>query len=292
MLTGRSSARLAPAVASLRPWLLRKARSMDPIARYNARRWQALADADAVFTRPALNLDPAGARRMVDPEGLLGDLAGKRVLCLASGGGQQSAAFALLGAAVTVFDLSPAQLERDRQVAAHYRLAVATMQGDMRDLSALPRAGFDIVWHGYSLSFVPDPRVVFGEVAGALTPGGLYDVQVANPFTIGMTPEDWNGAGYTMRYPYQDGLEITAADPDWVYERNAGHAEPVPPPREYRHTLSALVNGLIAQGFVITRLADDRHLRPDPSASPGTWDHFVSRAPPWLSISARLLPVF
>ena len=84
---------------------------MDDISNYNRERWNALARANALFTRPALHLDASTARQKIDPEGLLGELAGKRVLCLASGGGQQSAAFALLGAHVTVCDLSDAQLD-------------------------------------------------------------------------------------------------------------------------------------------------------------------------------------
>src|SRR5216683_2527153 len=107
---------------------------MDEIAQYNRERWKALADANAVYTRPKLELDESSAREMVDPDGTLGDLKGKRVLCLASGGGRQSAAFGLLGAEVTVFDLSPELLERDRQTAQHYHLTLTFREGDMRDL--------------------------------------------------------------------------------------------------------------------------------------------------------------
>src|ERR687894_294918 len=91
---------------------------MDDIAQYNIERWKALVEANAVFTRPALNLDPSLALAQLDPERRLGTVAGKDVLCLACGGGQQSVAFALLGAKVTVFDLSAAQLDRDRVAAA------------------------------------------------------------------------------------------------------------------------------------------------------------------------------
>jgi hypothetical protein len=69
---------------------------MDELTKYNIARWKALVDANALFTRPALNLDPISARERLDPEGRLGDIAGKDVLCLACGGGQQSIAFALL----------------------------------------------------------------------------------------------------------------------------------------------------------------------------------------------------
>ncbi len=59
---------------------------------------------------PFLDLDVSSARRLLDPDGIMDEVEGKRVLCLASGGGQQSAAFALLGAEVTVFDISETQL--------------------------------------------------------------------------------------------------------------------------------------------------------------------------------------
>ena len=95
---------------------------MDDVTAFNVARWQALADADALFSWPALDLDVVSARALLERGGQFGtwldDLDRKRVLCLAGGGGQQSAAFAVLGARVTVVDLSAAQLERDRQVAA------------------------------------------------------------------------------------------------------------------------------------------------------------------------------
>ncbi len=263
---------------------------MDDIARYNIARWRALAGANALFTRPALRLDPDTAREKIDPEGRLGAIAGKDVLCLAGGGGQQSAAFALLGARVTVVDLSDAQLARDREAAAHYGIDIVTVQADMRDLSRLDAAAFDIVWQPYSLNFVPDARAVFGEVARVLRPGGRYHFNCANPFFSGLGQRDWNGEGYTLKRPYVDGAEIAYDDQDWVYDRDAWRGEPVPGPREYRHTLSTLVNGLIGRGFVLLHLSDSRDLHPDPGAEPGTWAHFVAIAPPWLAFWAAYRP--
>ena len=65
---------------------------MDEIAKYNQARWKALVEADALFTRPNLNLDFDSARQVVDSVGKLGEVAGRDVLCLAGGGGRQSAA--------------------------------------------------------------------------------------------------------------------------------------------------------------------------------------------------------
>ena len=175
---------------------------MDDVARYNIERWRRLVEANAVFTQPRLDLDIDSARTVVDPENKLGDLSDRRVLCLASGGGQQSAAFAWLGAQVTVVDLADGQLARDQQAAAHYGFSIHTIQGDMRDLSALQAGMFDVVWQPYSLNFVPDPQLVFAQVARVLRQGGLYYFACANPFFFGMSQDDWNGEGYVLRRPY------------------------------------------------------------------------------------------
>jgi SAM-dependent methyltransferase len=259
---------------------------MDPIAKYNQERWSALVRANAIFTRPQLDLDAAAAQELVDPAGRLGDVRGKRVLCLAAGGGQQSVAFALLGAEVTVIDLSAEQLEQDRLAAAHYGLAVETIQADMRDLSALPAATFDRVFHPYSLNFVPDARAVFAQVARVIRPGGLYYFNCANPSFAGLMIQEWDGRGYPLRQPYADGVEIRYADESWVFRGEMPETE-ISGPVEYKHTLGTLVNGLIEQGFVIRRVEEEFLGQPDISAEPGTTEHFSAIAPPWLRFWAE-----
>ena len=263
---------------------------MDDVASYNRERWEALVRANALFTRPALHLDAASARQKVDPDGRLGELAGKQVLCLASGGGQQSVAFALLGAIVTVCDLSEGQLQRDREAAAHYGVTIETVQSDMRDLSTFADAAFDVVWHPYSINFVPEIGMVFGEVARVLCDRGLYHLHFANPFFSGLTAQDWDGHGYAVKLPYVDGAEITYQDQDWVYSRDESAGETIPAPREYRHTLSTVINGLVERGFVIRHLSDTLDMLHDAPAEPGTWDHLVAFAPPWLAVWACYCP--
>jgi SAM-dependent methyltransferase len=261
---------------------------MDEIAEYNVERWRRLVEAGALYTRPLLNLDATSARETLDPRGRLGELSGRRVLCLAGGGGRESAAFALLGARVTVFDLSEEQLRQDRRAAAHYRTEVETIRGDIRDLSRLYGAAFDLVWHSYSLNFVPDARAVFREVARVVRAGGLYRLMCANPFVMGATTKDWDGRGYALSEAYLDGAEVTGADEAWVYEREG--REPISPPREYRHGLGTLVGGMAEQGFRILRASEDGSIHPKPDAEPGTWDHFVSIVRPWLTFLSRYDP--
>jgi 2-polyprenyl-3-methyl-5-hydroxy-6-metoxy-1,4-benzoquinol methylase len=263
-------------------------RSVDEVARYNIERWNALVRANALFTRPQLELDADSAREQVDPDGMLGDVAGKDVLLLAGGGGQQSAAFGLLGARVTVLDIAEGQLERDQQAAAHYGLTITTQPGDMRDLSVFGTASFDLVYHPYSLNFVPDAREVFAQVARVLRPGGMYYVMCANPLAAGLTEHSWNGEGYALRSPYVQGAEIVYEDSDWVYGR--GDHAPIQRPREFRQTLSAVINGLVAQRFMIVQVQEIMAHDASPDAEPGTWDHFTAIMPPWLALWAVYRP--
>ncbi len=262
---------------------------MDGVANYNRERWEALARNNAIFTRPDLTLTATTARALIDLEGKLGDLTGQRVLCLACGGGQQSVAFALLGATVTVVDLSEAQLERDRIAATHYGINIRIIQADMRDLSALESATFDLVYQPYSINFVPDATIVFGEVARVVQPGGLYHFQCANPFFTGLLAEDWDGQGYPLALPYLQGALIEYNDEPWVF-RGEMPDEAIDRPREYRQTLGTLVNGLTTNNFEILGIQEEHLGEPNIDAAPGTTDHFTAIAPPWLRFWARLSP--
>jgi ubiquinone/menaquinone biosynthesis C-methylase UbiE len=262
---------------------------MDEVAAYNQVRWKALVESNALFTRPKLNLDIDSARRMIDFDGKLGDVAEKNVLCLAGGGGQQSAAFAFLGAHVTVLDISDEQLGRDQEVAGHYGFEIKTVQGDMRNLSCFETAGFDVIHQAYSLNFVPDAVEVFRQVARVLRIGGIYQFACANPFVMGIGQKDWNGEGYLLKEPYIGGARISYDDQDWVYNREMH--EKIPSPVEYRHTLSNVLNGLIENGFVLLHVSDNCDMNSDAAAAPKTWEHFTAFAPPWLSIRAAFRPV-
>jgi SAM-dependent methyltransferase len=240
---------------------------------------------NALFTRPRLEMDASSAQERLDPDSAFGELRGKDVLCLAGGGGYQSAAFGLLGAHVTVVDLSPEQLEHDRLTATHYGLEMTLIEGDMRDLSMLDKATFDLVFQPYSLNFVPDVGRVFGQVARVLRPSGIYAFQCANPAFSGLTERNWNGEGYVLKRPYAAGAEIIYEDQPWVYDQQE---TTVPPPREFRHTFDILTRELMRHRFQIEHISEWFSIYPDVNAEPGTWDHFVAFAPPWLAFRTRL----
>ena len=259
----------------------------DAIYRFNLDRWEALVKADALFSRPWFCETKASALCRLDPFGLLGDIAGKDVLCLAGGGGQQAVAFALNGARVSVFDISAGQLERDQQAGRHYGYAVSTFQGDMRDLSVFDVDAFDVVSQPYSLNFVPDCREVFAQVVRVLRPGGLYSFWAANPFATGLGTHSWNGTAYEINSLYEQGQLTEYQDEAWVFPSTSSTPRPTGP-REYRHLLSTLINGLIQEGFDIVHMQEETGHPATNSPAPGEWEHFTAVMPPWLSFVARL----
>ncbi|MDI6770093.1 MAG: class I SAM-dependent methyltransferase [Anaerolineales bacterium] len=197
---------------------------MDAISQDNRARWNALARANVEYSRPFLDFTREQVAEYIYRHGVLKDVNGKNVLCLASGGGQDSVAFGLLGAKVTVLDLSDVQLERDRQGAAHHGLSVTTIHGDMRDLSVFSDEAFDVVWQVYSVNFVPSVESIFREVARVLKPGGIYFVQFANPFVQGVDEDAWDGRAYPLTGFYLDGEDLVERFPYWDVKQPAPHS--------------------------------------------------------------------
>lgn len=273
---------------------------MDELTQFNKERWEELAQAGTLYARPYLDLSNDEARKIVDEVGLIGDCTGKDVLCLGGGGGQQAIAFALLGAKATVFDIAEAQLALDRQAADHYGVPLATVQGDMRDLSHFADRSFDIVWQPYSINFVPDVGQVFAEVARVLRPGGLYQVDCHNPFTQLVDETTWNGVGYLLSHPYRAGEEVIPekyfSEADWVFEDQTGVEHRVKSPRSWRHGLGDMINELVRAGFVLRHFAEvtfefvDPNAENEPAPEPGSWAHYMSVVAPYLRFWATYRP--
>jgi SAM-dependent methyltransferase len=173
-------------------------------------------------------------------------LAGTDVLCLASGGGQQGPILAATGAHVTVFDNSPAQLAQDTAVAQRDGLSLRTVLGDMRDLSALGDATFDLIVHPVSNMFCPDLAPVWRECFRVLRPGGGLLAGFMNPDIFIFDADAGENRGeLAVRHPlpYSD-LDLDTAE----RERLWGPHEPI----GFSHTLTAQLGGQLAAGFAIT----------------------------------------
>jgi len=180
------------------------------------------------------------------------ELAGMAVLCLASGGGQQGPVLAAAGAAVTVFDNSPRQLQQDQVVARREGLQIAGVLGDMRDLSEFPDGSFELVFHPCSNAFVPDVRPVWREAFRVLRPGGVLLAGFTNPVEYMFDAVAYERGELVVKHPlpYSD---LTDASPE---ER--ARMEAAGEPLSFGHTLEDQLGGQLDAGFVITALFEDR----------------------------------
>ena len=259
---------------------------LDEIARINQAFWEDEVSQATGYTRPWLDLERAtveayasGAIAVmpdpyayVYPRSVFQRVAGQSVLCLATAGGQQSAVFGLLGANVTVYDLTDAMLANDRIAAAAHRYPVRTIQGDMRDLSALGDGEFDLVYQEISLGYVPDPLPVYREVARVLKPGGLYRVAHCNPAVQSVEPDSWDGQAYRIDRRYRGGQE-----------QNPGARSVT-----FVHLLPAIFNGLVDAGMAIEAVCEDpRHLHHPADAEPGSYRHMLTYVQSYFAIIAR-----
>jgi ubiquinone/menaquinone biosynthesis C-methylase UbiE len=251
----------------------------DEIRVANEQHWNRMVEEGCGYTIPWLDLDPVLIRQYAKgeletlPERekdifsfiQIADVEDKDILCLALGGGQQSAVFGLLGGRVTVVDLAQGQLDGDRKAAAHYGYEITTIHADMRDLSCLSDESFDIVY-GTGMCYIPDVREVYSEVARVLRTGGIYRVDFGQPAVHFVA---WDGEAYRITKPYAEKID----------QREDGAIE-------FRHYLDDIFNGILAVGMSIQQVQDScRYQQPDPKPPSGSWTHH------WTYVGGRFVIV-
>ena len=186
------------------------------------------------------------------PRDWFGALKAKKVLCLASGGGQQGPVLAAAGARVVVLDNSPAQLEQDRLVAARDGLDIQLVLGRMDDLSRFPDSAFDLIVHPVSNLFAPDIRSVWREAFRTLCPRGALLSGFANPVNYLFDAEELERGTLAARYslPYSDLSSLSREALDKYIKKGE--------PLEFGHSLDDQIGGQLEAGFVITGFYEDR----------------------------------
>jgi SAM-dependent methyltransferase len=230
------------------------------------------------FTRAAADDDFANPLTTVDHVGWLGgDIRGKHVLCLAAGGGKHGPLYAAAGGIVTVVDISPAQLELDRQVAAERKLELKTVEASMDDLAMFTVGEFDIIIQPVSTCYLPEVGPTYREIARVNRPGGLYISQHKSPVSLQADIQP-SASGYELSEPYfrTGPLPPVAGSP----HREEGTLE-------YLHRWEQLIGLMCRAGFVIEDLLEPLHAKSD--AMPGTFAHRSRFVAPYVRIKARRL---
>ncbi len=249
----------------------------DSIRTQNRSAWDARRMDPRFVRTDALPNNRDEALASIDPW-LLGEgsIEGRRILCLAAGGGMHGPLLALAGANVTVVDFSDQQLTIDRQLANHYRLNIQTVNASIDDLAALASASFDAVVQPVSSCYVRELLKVYAEVARVLRPKGLYVAQHKQPTSLQATtlPSD---KGYLVQSYADEGCELSPSN-----EKSSIRESEM---TEFVHTWETLLGGLCRSGFVIEDFIEPP--RSDAWAPLGSPEYRARFLPPYVKVKAR-----
>ncbi len=178
------------------------------------------------------------------PHEWFGDLKGKKVLGLASGGGQQMPIFTALGAECTVLDYSQAQLRSEREVVDREGYDIRIVHGDMTKPLPFEDEEFDLIFHPVSNCYVEKVEPIFKECYRVLKKGGVllggYD-HIIN-YVLDDTEEH-----FAFKLPFNP-----LKNPDQMEFMQKGDYGV-----QFSHTLEEQLGGQIAAGFIIDGFYED-----------------------------------
>lgn len=178
------------------------------------------------------------------PHHWFSDFKGKKILGLASGGGQQIPIFTALGAECTVLDYSKEQCDSEKLVAKREGYDVNIIQADMTKRLPFDDESFDIIFHPVSNCYIEKVEPVFKECYRVLKKGGLflggYDIGINYVFDI-----DEKHVQYSLPFNPLKNKEHY----EFAFKNNDGI--------QFSHTIEEQINGQLQAGFRLLSLYDD-----------------------------------
>ena len=178
------------------------------------------------------------------PHEWFGDLRGKKILGLASGGGQQMPIFTALGAECTVFDYSEKQIESERLVAAREGYEIRAVRGDMTKPLPFADGEFDLVFHPVANCYVKEVGPIWRECFRVLKPGGAL--------IAGMD----HYVNYIVDGEEREIVNALPFDP-LSNEEHRKMLELDDAGMQFSHTIEEQINGQLEAGFRLLSLYED-----------------------------------
>ena len=179
------------------------------------------------------------------PHEWFGEIKGRRILGLASGGGQQMPVFAALGAECTVLDYSAEQINSEKLVAEREHYDINILRADMTKPLPFDDGHFDIIFHPVSNCYVREVLPIWKECFRVLKRGGIL--------IAGM----------------DSGMNFLFADDDEEHIVNSLPFDPVANPEQmaqlekddcgvqFSHGLEEQIGGQLKAGFILTDIYED-----------------------------------
>lgn len=179
------------------------------------------------------------------PHEWFGELRGKKVLGLASGGGQQMPVFAALGALCTVLDYSEEQLKSERLVAEREQYRIEIIRGDMTKRLPFADESFDLIFHPVSNCYVEEVKPIWRECYRVLKPAGILLAGMDNGINFLFADDEEREVVNSLPFnPLKNPAQMKQL------ERNNDGVQ-------FSHTLDEQIGGQLEAGFRLTDLYED-----------------------------------
>lgn len=177
------------------------------------------------------------------PKEWFGELKGKKVLGLASGGGQQMPILAIAGADCTVLDYCPEQLENDRLVSEREGCPLKIVRADMTKPLPFADGTFDIIFHPVSNCYVEDVQHVWNECFRVLKSGGRLLAGLDNGLNFAFD----EGNALQNPLPFNP-----LKNPEQMAKLQTGNDG-----IQFSHTIEEQIGGQLKAGFILKDLYSD-----------------------------------
>ena len=178
------------------------------------------------------------------PHEWFGTIRGKKILGLASGGGQQMPVFAALGADCSVLDYSEEQLASERLVAEREGYAIRIIRGDMTKRLPFEDEEFDLIFHPVSNCYVRKVEPIWKECWRILKPGGLLLSGVDHYVNYIVDGDEREIINHLPFDPIADEAQRKQLEAD-----DSGI--------QFSHTLEEQIGGQLKAGFTLLELYED-----------------------------------
>lgn len=178
------------------------------------------------------------------PHEWFGELQSKKLLGLASGGGQQIPIFSALGAKCVLLDYSERQCESDRRVSLREGYDVEIIKADMTKPLPFPNDSFDIIFHPVSNCYIKEVEPVFRECFRVLKSGGILLAGLDNGFNYLFDEEE-----DVVRFA----LPFDPLSDEKIFEECVKNDWGI----QFSHTFEEQIGGQLRSGFVITDVYED-----------------------------------
>jgi SAM-dependent methyltransferase len=180
------------------------------------------------------------------PKNWFPELKNKKLLGLASGGGQQMPIFSALGACSTVLDYSDKQLASERLIAEREGYKIEIIKADMTKILPFMEETFDIIFHPVSNCYIEDVYHIWNECFRILKRGGILLAGMDNGLNF-LFDDDEKSLEVSNKLPYNP---LKNKNQLKKLEENDNGIQ-------FSHTLEEQIGGQLKTGFILKDLYED-----------------------------------